>query len=123
MDLIKQLKLIIQSKTKPHFSGKVLKAIPLIGGSSAKEFSRLLSQDEWIPTEDGFKSIKDVSLDAEDARNLYPYIHNPIQEIIDDVKTKSFYQDVGIPAKISSYDLLEVLERIETYYKKMPIGP
>ena len=101
----------------------MLKAIPLIGGSSAKEFSRLLSQDKWIPTEEGFKSIKDVSLDAEDARNLYPYIHNPIQEIIDDVKTKTFYQDVGIPAKISSYDLLEVLERIEIYYKKMPIGP
>ena len=67
----------------------------------------------WVPTQDGFRAVDEVSLSSVDVRNFHPYISSP-KEIIQRLRN---VQNLGIKTHLEMSDKLTVLTKIREKYE------
>ena len=71
----------------------------------------------WVPTQDGFRSVDEVSLSAVDVRNFYPYISAPKEFIL---RLRSA-RNLGIKSQMEMADKLSVLTKIRDNFEGIDV--
>ena len=101
--------------------GRIYCMIAKIGSESGqydKINTSLLGIGNWILTESGFKSPKEVNFSQNIYRVFSPYVQLPIREIIDE---QTFYEKLGIKSDLNDADLNKLCLVIkEEHHEKFP---
>ena len=101
--LLEQLKMYVTNSVLPP--GEIYSLIASYPGQVTQIKSFIDELDQWVLTEDGLKSLKEVSLKKADSVTFSPCIFQPVKEIVDN---RIFYRQLGVRPELQNKDVREL---------------
>ena len=111
--MLEQLKMYVTNSTRPPV--EIYSMIASHTGELMQIKSFLGELDKWVLTEDGLKSLEEVSLKKEDSVTYSPCIFHPVKEI---VEKGAFYRQLGLRSELEEKDLKALCEVKELTIEK-----